>query len=396
MEPSFEAALAGRRGDVATLTRELVRAPSPNPPGDERAAAAIVSEYLAGVGGVSSRLVAEEPHRPNLVFAAGSGPPVLALAAHLDTHAVTPGWSRDPFGAALDEGRIWGLGTTDNKGAVAAMAVVFRAFAEAGAAPGTLMFIANADEETGGRHGVEHLLRHIDPPEAVVVAEPSGVEESWEKLYVAARGTSRFRITLRGVETHSSLADHPGVTSALERLEAVVAGLRRLPLLAQRHPDYGMGPRLIPVSVEGGRGWGVVPPSATVELELRVTPGFTQDQLERAVRGAVEAADVDAELEFAGGSLRWMGPSEVEADHPVVTAARTAWQDVFDRSAQIGCFPGGTDARLFTEAGIPALAGVGPGALIRAHHPDEFVTLDELDTAVALYAATVAHFMEES
>jgi acetylornithine deacetylase/succinyl-diaminopimelate desuccinylase-like protein len=388
-------ALERRRGEVVGLTQELVRAPSPNPPGDERAAAEVVARYLDGVPGVSRRILASRPERPNLVFELGAGSPALALAAHLDTHAVTGPWSRDPFGAELVADRVWGLGTTDNKGAVAAMAVVFRAFAEAGAPAGRLLFIANADEETGGQYGIEHLLKEIEPVDAVVVAEPSGIETSWEKLYVAARGTSRFRVTTRGVETHSSLADHPGVDSGIERLEAILAALRvGLPSLSERHPVYGIGPRLIPVRVEGGVGWGVVAPSASVELELRVTPGFSQDRIERELRAAVAAADRDALLEFVEGSLRWMGPSEIDLAHPLVDASRAAWRDVFGRPPELGCFPGGTDARLFTESGMAALAGIGPGALFRAHHPDEYVTLAELDTAVLLYGAIVSRYQE--
>jgi acetylornithine deacetylase/succinyl-diaminopimelate desuccinylase-like protein len=388
-------ALETRRGDVVALTQDLVRAPSPNPPGDERAAAEVVARYLDGVPGVSRRILANRPERPNLVFESGDGAPVLAFSAHLDTHAVTGPWSRDPFAAELADERIWGLGTTDNKGAVAAMAVVFRAFAEAGAPAGRLVFIANADEETGGRHGIEHIREEIDPPGAVVVAEPSGIETSWEKLYVAARGTSRFRITLHGVETHSSLADHPGVASGIERLEAVLGALReRLSLLSERHPVYGIGPRLVPVRLVGGTGWGVVAPSASAELELRVTPGFAQEDIEQAVQSVVAAADSDALLEFADGSLRWMGPSEIDLADRLVEASSLAWQDVFGYRPELGCFPGGTDARLFTERGIPTLAGVGPGALFRAHHPDEYVTVSELDAAVALYGAIVARYLE--
>lgn len=401
--PALETgALARRRTDVVALTQELVRAPSPNPPGDEREAAAVVAGYLAGLGGVTLATLAPRPERPTLVFSAGEGPGTFALAAHLDTHPATGEWGRDPFSAELANGRIHGLGTTDNKGAVAAMAVVFRAFAESGAGEqARLLFIANADEETGGRYGIEYVRDALDTkPDAVVVAEPSGIESSYERLYTAARGTSRFRVTLTGVETHSSLADHDGVANAIELLEEVVSGLRaRLALLGQRHPVFGIGPRLIPVSVEGGRGWGVVPARASMHLELRVTPGFAQEQVERdvqeALAAAAAAAGTTASVEYAEGSLRWMAPSEVAAENPIVVAARSAWADVFGSPPLLGCFPGGTDARLFSERGIPTLAGVGPGALVRAHHPDEYVTVGELDAAVRLYAAIVARYFQE-
>jgi acetylornithine deacetylase/succinyl-diaminopimelate desuccinylase-like protein len=65
---------------------------------------------------------------------------------------------------------------------------------------------------------------------------------------------------------------------------------------------------------------------------------------------------------------------------------------VLGQPPSLGCFPGGTDARLFTEYGVPALSGVGPGALVRAHQPDEYVTTGELATATQLYAGIIARY----
>lgn len=397
---AFAAAVAARAGDVVPLTRRLVGAPSPNPPGDERAAAAVVDDYLADLRGIARDVLGPAPERPSLVFGHGTGLPTLALSAHLDTHAVHGAWETDPFVAEERDGRLVGLGTTDIKGAVAAMAVVFRAAVEAGPCPGRLLLIANADEETGGTQGIE-AIRDALPlrPDAVVVAEPSGIAEPFERLYVAARGTSRFRITAGGVETHSSLDDHPGVVNAVRELERLLAAFRaRLPILDRPHPLYGLGPVLIPVRVEGGRGYGMVPGSASSVLELRLTPGHARAEVEQLVAEALAAASAEtgtaATLEFAEGGLRWMAPSEVAGDDPVVVAARRAWADVFGIEPALGCFPGGTDARLYTERGIPALAGVGPGALIRAHHPNEFVTVAELELAVRLYAAIVTRYLD--
>lgn len=399
--PERAAWLEGRIADVISLTQALVRAPSPNPPGDERAAAATVAGYLGGLPGVDVRTLGPSAERPSVVFGVGDGQPTLVLAAHLDTHPVDAAWTREPLVPELDGERLYGLGTTDNKGAVAAMAVVFRAFAEAGCpVPGRLLLIANADEETGGGHGIAHVRDSLgEPLDAVVVAEPSGIDASYERLYVAARGASRFRLAVAGTDTHSSLADREGIESAVERLLVVLRVVRAsLPLLEERHPVYGLAPILIVVRVDGGVGWGVVPGRATAELELRVTPGHAQDDVERAIRAAVDAAaaavGAPVELDFADGSLRWMAPSDIPASDPLVVAARAAWADVLGAEPALGCFPGGTDARLFTERGVPTLSGVGPGALVRAHRPDEYVTVGELETAARLYAAIVDHFLE--
>jgi acetylornithine deacetylase/succinyl-diaminopimelate desuccinylase-like protein len=384
--------LAARADGVVDLTEALVRAQSPNPPGDERAPAAVLDRYLEGVPGVSRSLVAARDERPNLIFAAGDGPRTLTLAAHMDTHPIVGDWAFDPAGQRVGD-RLYGRGTTDNKGAVASMASVFRRACEQGMPAGLrLILLANADEEVGGAEGVQTVLDTFgEPLGAVVVAEPSGVDTPFEALYVAARGTSRFSLSTTGLRTHSSLAGRPGVPSAIERLEQALRSIaERVPVLSRTHDRFGQAGRLTVARIEGGDGYGVVPYTAHAELELRLTPGSTQDAIEQDIRTAVEGLDL--ELAFAPGSLRWMGPSEIDNDHPLTRAAISAWSDVLGNTPELGCFPGGTDARIFTERGIPALSGVGPGALVRAHHPDEYVTTGELATATRLYAAIVARY----
>lgn len=381
------------------LTQALIEAPSPNPPGDERAAGRVVGDYLAGLAGVDSRTIEPSPRRQTLVFAVGEGPPTVAFSAHLDTHPVDGAWTRDPYNATVEGDHLYGLGATDIKGGVAAMAVVFRAFAERSRRPhGRLLLIANADEETGGEHGVTAVRDGLgEPIDAVVIAEPSGIDEPFEHLYVAARGTSRFRLSVTGVETHSSLADHGDVANAIERAERALVALRAElePFLAVE--AYGRASRLVPVRVAGGVGWGVVPKVADVDVELRVVPGSTQEDIESRVGAALESAAASLgapiELTFADGSLRWMSPSASAPDEPIVVAATAAWADVFGQGPQLGCFPGGTDARLYSERGIPTLAGVGPGALRRAHRPDEYVKLGELEQATWLYATIIDRYL---
>jgi acetylornithine deacetylase/succinyl-diaminopimelate desuccinylase-like protein len=385
-------ALTARSGDVVGLTASLVGALSPNPPGDERAPAAVLDSYLAGVPGVRRVMVASRDERPNLAFIAGDGPRTLTLAAHLDTHPVVGTWTYDPTGQRVGD-RLYGRGTTDNKGAVAAMAAVFRAAAEAGSPSGLrLIFLANADEEVGGAEGIAVVLERLgEDLGAVVVAEPSGIDEPFEELYVAARGTTRFTLTAGGLRTHSSLAGRPGATSAIETIQAALRALEeRVPVLSQNHPRFGPAGRLTVVQIAGGEGYGVIPSSARAVIELRLTPGGDQEEIERDVQSAV--APLDVELEFAARSLRWMGASEIPVEHPLTRAASDAWRDVLGHEPSLGCFPGGTDARLFTEYGVPALSGVGPGALVRAHQPDEYVTTGELATATQLYAGIIARY----
>lgn len=385
--------------ELEQLALALVAAPSPNPPGDERQAIGALLQFLNREQGIETKLFERVPGRPTLVSSVGRGTPCLALAAHIDTHPVGEGWTHNPLGSAAEDGRLFGRGTTDNKGAVAAMTLAFRQLARTfGGRSGRLILIANADEETGGDAGVAALLADWDEsPDAVVVAEASGVENPWESLWTAARGTSRFTIKVRGTRTHSSLAGLQGIVSATESLPSVLNELEKnLEVLRLLHPVFGRGSRLTVVRLEGGDGWGTVPGEATALCELRVLPPATRSDIEEQVTHAFKNALVkmaaQGNLEFAPGGIRWMSPSETRPGCRLVDVADEAWATILSRRPKHACFPGATDARLFQSAGIPSVV-IGPGALVRAHHADEFVTIEELLTAYSLYLEIATRFL---
>ena len=148
--------LTERQGEVIALTSALVAAPTPNPPGDELAAAAVIERALSHYGLPTPRVVAEEPHRPNLLVRIdGARPgPHLALCGHLDTKPVgdaAPEWRTDPFTPVIEGDRLFALGSTDMKGACAAMVLAGAAFARiAERAAGSLSLVFTADEDPHG------------------------------------------------------------------------------------------------------------------------------------------------------------------------------------------------------------------------------------------------------
>ncbi|HEU5431870.1 MAG TPA: M20/M25/M40 family metallo-hydrolase, partial [Thermomicrobiales bacterium] len=152
-----------RSGEVVGLTKALVAAPSPNLPGDETAPAAVIEAALAAYALPAATVIALAPHRPNLIVRIdGARPgPHLALCGHLDTKPVGEAaaeWNTDPFTPTIVGDRLYGLGSTDMKGACAAMVLAGAAFASvADRSGGSLSLVFTADEEYGSRFGAEHL-----------------------------------------------------------------------------------------------------------------------------------------------------------------------------------------------------------------------------------------------
>ena len=392
--------LTERQGEVIALTSALVAAPTPNLPGDETAAAEVIERALVHYGLPNARVLAEQPHRPNLIVRIdGARPgPHLAICGHLDTKPVGDAadeWRTDPFAPTIEGDRLYGLGATDMKGACAAMVLAGAAFARvAERAAGSLSLIFTADEEYGSHFGADYLVRQnaIDA-DAILLGEPAGVQEDWEAIRVISRGFCGFRVAVKGTQTHSSISDQLPTVNAVEAMAKVLVELRReLRLRSPAHPLCPTGPTInLGVKAIGGVGYGVLPGHAEFWCDIRTTPGMTQETL---------AADVDEALarirplvpgaevtwEFAP-ALAWIAPTEVLPGDPMVQAVERAAVDVLGAAPPLAAFPGASDAWPFHgKGGIPTLAAFGPGLLPLAHGPNEWVSLLALQQAPRIFA----------
>lgn len=377
---------------VLDLTRQLVAIDSQNPGVGESEIAAFVRDHAAGRG-LDARVVETAEGRCNVLVEADAGAgPHLALSGHLDTKPIGDGlsaWRTDPLTLTVDGDLAYGLGSSDMKGAVAAMLIAAERWAEQ-ARHGRLSLILTADEEAGSVHGAQALSsRGLVDADAIVIGEPSGISDPWEAMYVVSRGICCFELVIKSQQGHSGLS---------ERLptSATVAAARVTLALAEFEPSVATPSSLksrptvnAAVRTEGGVFFGVHPGEALVACDIRTVPGMDRDQLDRELRALLADAlpdDVTWDLRYVPGSLGWMESAELDVDHPVLRAAQSACQRVLGRELPLEAYPGGTDATHFIRiAGVPTVAALGPGWLSVAHGPNECVGVDQLDQAVHLY-----------
>jgi acetylornithine deacetylase/succinyl-diaminopimelate desuccinylase-like protein len=392
--------IAAHEDEVIDLTRRLVAAPSPNLPGDETAPAAVIREALAAYGLPAPVEVASAPHRPNLLVTIDTGRPgpKLGLCGHLDTKPVgdaAPLWNTDPFTPTTVGDRMYGLGTTDMKGACAAMVLAGAAFQRvADQLTGSLTLIFTADEEYGSRLGAQYLVEQgaLDV-DVIVLGEPSGVHTDWEAIRIVSRGFCGFKIAVHGTQMHSSISDVLPSVNAVEAAARIMVGLRReLRLTYPPHPLSPLGPTInIGVKTIGGVGYGVYPGYAEFWVDIRTLPGMTQAQMEIDVRAALARLEPDfggatVSMEFSP-AVGWLAPTEVAADHPICAAMQAACVEVLGVATPFSAFPGASDAWPFQGmGGIPTIAGFGPGLLPLAHGPNEYVSETAVRQAAHIYA----------
>ena len=356
--------------------------------------AEVVRAAMAELGYRDVRVLAGAEMRPNVIGEVGQGEPSLILNAHLDTKP--PGneadWTTPPYDPVLRDGRLCGLGSTDMKGAVAAMIHAGGALAEAADLGGTLKVVLTADEESGSEFGVRFLTgTGAVAADAVLVGEPTGLSSPWEFLAVASRGISCFRITVRGTQMHSSLSDRLPSVNASVKLARVVSRLAddfRLPEGA----TINLG-----VTLCGGVYFGVYPGEAECGVDVRTVPGMTFEGLQAEVETFLEGLRrEDPELQVTTTwlpELAWFPPSAIDAAHPLVAAAADAARTVLEREVPRGVMPAFTDGTNWSQAGMPSIPAFGPGLLPLAHRPNEYVTVAEIGEAARIYALTALRFL---
>ncbi len=376
---------------VLDLTAELVAIDSQNPGTGEAQIAAFVANH-ARERGLEVKTIETAPGRYNVLVTADAGTgPHLALSGHLDTKPIgnLSAWGTRPLELVVEEDLAYGLGTSDMKGAVAAMMLAMQSWSQS-AAQGRLSLILTADEEAGSNYGSVALSQQqLVDADAIVIGEPSGISTPWEALYVVSRGICCFEVVVRGQQGHSGLSEHLPTSATVAAAQAATALTGFTPTVPETpsipcHPTVNAA-----VQMSGGVYYGVHPGEAVIASDIRLVPGMSQAALDRDLRSLLQSAlppDIEWEIRYAPGSLGWMDAAEIPPDHAVVSAAQQACARVLGGALPLRAYPGGTDATHFLNvAGIPTVAALGPGWLSVAHGPDECVGVSQLSQAQDLY-----------
>lgn len=387
--------------DVLDFTRTLVAIDSQNPGVGEQEIVAHLHEVCATFG-LPARIVEPVAGRPNLIVTVDRGPGRhLALSGHVDTKPVGAArdqWRTDPFELTVVDGDAFGLGSSDMKGAVAAMLLAMRRFAEDGPS-GSLSLVLTADEEQGSAAGAQALAAGTSLPEidAMVICEPSGITEPWEAMHLVSRGICCFEVDIRTAQGHSGLSPALGRNAVLVAADVLRAFESFRPTVSEpgRVPcDVTVNPGML---AEGGVAFGTWPGLCTVGIELRLVPGMDREVVRAEIQSLVEEAVAGAaqvNVRYRPGSLGWMPAVELDPKHDVVDAGQRAAARVLGHELAVRGYPGGTDATYFMrDAGIPTVTSLGPGWLSVAHGPNERVGVEQLSQAVDLYEVLADEYL---
>ncbi|MEF8826285.1 MAG: M20 family metallopeptidase [Halapricum sp.] len=393
-----------RRDRLRETTAQLLSFDTQNPPGETRAAFEWLAEYVSEFD-VETEWVTETESKPNIVVTLpGVSDRTLLFEGHLDTVPFDREvWSVDPLGE-LEEGRVYGRGATDMKGTVAAILETLRAFATASDPPPvTLQFAFVSDEEAGGTAGINAVLETdaIDA-DAGVVGETTCVGDNYS-IAVADKGWIWLTLEASGRAAHGSRPMNG--ENAIDYLYSVVDSCRESissleleygetveRIIAESKAYYGSCPCGAGTHVEelfesptvnlgrldGGNTVNSVPQTATAELDVRVTPGASTEDVLDHIRSCIAARENVSIREVS-----WTEGTYVDPSAPIVETVTDAADGVLPERPLGRCATGGSDAKKLRAAGIPAVeCAVGSDT---AHSVDEYVTIEGLERTAAWY-----------
>ena len=405
--------------DLIQLTRDLIRIPTINPPGDHyRDLAEFLAARLRRCGFSTEILRAEgapgdsERHpRINLVARrafSGTGP-CVHFNSHLDVVAPGEGWTLDPFEGVVRDGRVYGRGACDMKGGLAASVIAAEALIASGLPlPGAIEISATADEESGGYGGVAWLAErgYFSPPRVdhVIIPEPLNVDQ----VCIGHRGVWWAEIETLGRIAHGSmpfLGD-----SAIRHMGAVMQRFeeRLYPHLARKTsampvvPEAARQSSLNVNSLHGGEGENFEGlPSALVADRCRMV--IDRRFLIEETLGEVKAEVVDIletlkrdrpGFDYGLRDLFAVEPTLADPEGPVASATARAVEKVLGKRPRFICSPGTYDQKHVDRIGkLKDCIAYGPGVLELAHQPDEWVGVDDMIASAKVMATAAVELL---
>ena len=384
--------------------QELIRVPTDTPPGNNAPHAERAAELLEALGfAVEKHAVPEaEVHAAGLETITnllvrrqyGAGKTVL-LNAHGDVVPPGEGWSKNPYGGEIEDGKIYGRAAAVSKCDFSTYAFAVRAL-EAVVKPthGSVELLFTYDEEFGGEVGPAWLLKHkIIKPDLMVAAGFS------YQVVTAHNGCLQMEVTVHGKMAHAAIPAS-GV-DALQAANAILTALYQQNTLYKNitstvegitHPYLNIG------TIEGGTNTNVVPGRVSFKLDRRMIPEENPTEVEATLRKLIQdtAASLPGITVDIKRILLARALQPLPGNRPLVDAIQKHGEQVFGEPIPAVGTPLYTDVRLFCEAGIPGVVyGAGPRTVLESHakRADERLDLEDLRRATKVIARTLSDLL---
>ena len=342
--------------DSLDLLQKLIVLPSLSK--EEALTAAVINAFLKERGVITHR-------KENNIWAFNkyydASKPTILLNSHHDTVKPNPGYTRDPFSADLEEGKLFGLGSNDAGGCLVSLIACFLHFHEHENLNYNLCLAATAEEEISGKNGLELIIPELGPLEFAIVGEPTLMD-----LAIAERGLMVLDCVSHGKAGHAAREEgENAIYKAIKDIEWF-----RTYEFAKKSSLFGQIKMSVTV-IEAGSQHNVVPAICKFTVDVRVTDTYKNEEVLRIIR-----QNVDCDIHPRSTRLK---SSSISIDHPIVVAG-------IDLGRKTYGSPTTSDQALLD---IPSLK-MGPGDSARSHMADEFIYVNEIKEGIDLYIQLIS------
>lgn len=365
---------------TVNLLQELIGFNTENPPGNELPLADYIVSILRALG-VESRVEPVGKGRANIIAhikGRGDGKSLL-LNGHLDVVPAGGNWSSEPFQARIKDGKVYGRGSSDMKGAIACMIGAVKEYLEQGRAlAGDLYLLFSADEECDNI-GTKAFLSNAPHIDYAIIGEPTMLD-----LCIGHRGVSRHRITINGKSCHAGNPQN-GV-NAVEKMAKIVVEITKLNQnLNSVAYDGFPAPSIVVTTIGGGNKHNIIPDVCEIVTDRRTIPGETPQSTMAELENILKTVlSTDPSFSYRIEPIINLASSSIDLSDELVELVRRSHYKAFQKEIKVSYFNACCEQALFMDKGIKTVI-CGPGDIKQAHAPDEFIEISQINKAIILY-----------
>ncbi len=413
------------RDELVQLTQSLIQIPSvyrPDQGGNEEKVALFAADWLKNIG-IEVHIEEVEPGRPNVIAILHGNASGKTLMFEGHTDVVTEGdeseWSYPPFGGVIENGRIYGRGSCDTQGNLAAAMITLKTIKTSGASFNGKIVLGIPVDEEGMMIGIKHFIKQgwADDIDAAIICEP---EEN--QVCITQKGALRASIETHGVMCHGAMP-LSGFNSIKPMAEIIlrVEQLEKQEIERLGKNDFlgfpSFTPTVIQAPISGEGQLNVMSSSCQLLLDIRTIPGQDHEVLKTQLAEIVTEVESQTQQNLAQGferevreqlqpgiadQLKFSAKLDVfedrpwtqtDRDDPIVQVVAEAVEQITKKPPIYNGVPGATDGTfLFSEKDIPIVT-TGAGDRMVPHHKDEWVDINELVEAAQIYTLSALKFL---
>lgn len=337
--------------DSIALLARLIATPSFSR--EEEQTATIISDYLITQGievhRIGNNVVAYNKHFD-------TNKPTILLNSHHDTVKPNPGYTKDPFEAIFEDGKLYGLGSNDAGGCLVALIAAFLYYYDRTDLAYNLCLLASAEEEVSGKNGIEEAYKHIPTCTFAIVGEPTLLD-----LAVAEKGLMVLDCVAHGQSGHAAREE------GMNAIYLAISDIQWFQTYKFPKQSAFLGPVKMSVTIiNAGSQHNVVPATCTYVVDVRTTDVYSNQEVLDIICQHIQS-------EVTPRSTR-LNPSSIDLEHPIVLSGQRLGKKIYGS-------PTMSDQALLPIPSIKA----GPGDSARSHTADEFIYLQEIKDGVQFY-----------